>query len=109
MAKRITTRWKDQLYCKERKILHLCFDRLFEWEDGNDGITREQFTQFKLTLPIEYQLRLTRAGEWKTIAGDDGILHLDEFVELLDNFAQDSVAQRHEKRMSQTLDNDDLL
>eukprot|EP01084_Bolivina_argentea_P096111 172786_1 len=107
MAVRMETKWKDQLFLKERKILHVCFDR-FDWEDNLDGITQKQFTEFKLTLPMEYQLRLTRAGDWKTIAGDDGILQLDEFVELLDNFAQDVVTQQHEVRMSQTLDNDDL-
>eukprot|EP01083_Nonionella_stella_P239788 838914_1 len=107
MASRMETKWKDQLFSKERKILHVCFDR-FDWENNLDGITRKQFTEFKLTLPMEYQLRLTRAGDWKTIAGDDGILQLDEFVELLDNFAQDVVTQQHEVRMSQTLDNDDL-
>ncbi len=50
---------------------------------------------------MEYQLRLTRSGDCKSIAGDDGILQLD-------NFAQEVVTQKHEKRMSQTLDNEDL-
>eukprot|EP01083_Nonionella_stella_P239790 838916_1 len=107
MAEKMENKWKEELVKKERKILHVCFDR-FDWENNLDGITRKQFTEFKLTLPMEYQLRLTRAGDWKTIAGDDGILQLDEFVELLDNFAQDVVTQQHEVRMSQTLDNDDL-
>ena len=109
MADKMETKWKEELVKKERKILHVCFDR-FEWEDGADGISREQFTQFKLTLPMEYQLRLTRSGDWKSIAGDDGILQLDEFIDLLDNFAQDVVKTKHEKNMStlHAMSTDDL-
>lgn len=106
MAKKMENKWKEQLYSKERKILHVCFDR-FEWEDNADGITREQFTQFKLTLPMEYQLRLTRAGDWKEIAGDDGILQLDEFVELLDKFAMEEVDQKDIKAISQKSNDND--
>eukprot|EP01083_Nonionella_stella_P072852 196581_1 len=99
MAEAMENRWKEQLVAKERKILHICFDR-FEWEGDNDGISREQFTQFKLTLPLEYQYRLTKAGDWETIAHGDGILQLNEFQTLLDNFAQEVVTTKHEKRMS---------
>eukprot|EP00483_Globobulimina_turgida_P013461 UN13485 len=88
MAKKMEGKWKAQLFAKERKILHVCFDR-FEWGANVDGITREQFTEFKLTLPLPYQLRITRAGDWRQIAGEDGILQLDEFVALIDTFAQD--------------------
>ena len=99
MAVKMENKWRDELIKKERKILHVCFDR-FEWEGDNDGISREQFTQFKLTLPMEYQLRLTRTGDWKQIAGEDGILQLDEFIDLLDSFADDIATQKHDKRMS---------
>jgi len=99
MADKMEDKWKEELIKKERKILHVCFDR-FEWEDGADGISRHQFTQFKSTLPLEYQLRLTKTGDWKQIAGDDGILQLDEFIDLLDNFAEDVVQVKHEKNMT---------
>ena len=99
MADKMETKWKEELIKKERKILHVCFDR-FEWENGADGISRAQFTQFKLTLPMEYQLRLTKAGDWKQIAGEDGILQLDEFIDLLDNFAEEVVEVKHEKNMT---------
>ena len=105
MANKMENKWRDELIKKERKILHVCFDR-FEWEDGADGISREQFTQFKLTLPMEYQLRLTRTGDWKSIAVDDGILQLDEFIELLDTFADEVATQKHEKRISTAIDMD---
>eukprot|EP00484_Ammonia_sp_Unknown_P027909 CAMPEP_0197047668 /NCGR_PEP_ID=MMETSP1384-20130603/23127_1 /TAXON_ID=29189 /ORGANISM="Ammonia sp." /LENGTH=303 /DNA_ID=CAMNT_0042479641 /DNA_START=132 /DNA_END=1043 /DNA_ORIENTATION=+ len=107
MSQKMENKWRDELVKKERKILHVCFDR-FEWEDGADGISREQFTQFKLTLPMEYQLRLTRSGDWKEIAGDDGILQLDEFVQLLDNFADEVARSKHEKNMSEVPDGDEL-
>ena len=103
MANKMEGKWRDELIKKERKILHVCFDR-FEWRDGVDGISRDQFTQFKLTLPMEYQLRLTRAGDWNQIAGDDGILQLDEFVELLDSFADEVATQKHEKRISTAME-----
>eukprot|EP01084_Bolivina_argentea_P231857 390907_1 len=106
MADKMQKKWKEQLISKERKILHVCFDR-FEWNAGVDGITREQFTQFKLTLPMEYQLRLTRAGDWREIAGEDGILQLDEFIEVLDNFAEDVVVDKQDKRASE-IDTDAL-
>eukprot|EP01083_Nonionella_stella_P305860 1068650_1 len=95
MASAMEERWKEQLVVNERKILHICFDR-FTWEEGHDGIyisrehdtnimreqftqfMREQFTQFKFTLPLEYQLRLTRVGDWETIAGQDGILQFED-------------------------------
>ena len=50
---------------------------------------------------MEYQLRLTRAGDWHQIAGDDGILQLDEFVELIDSFADEVATQKHEKKYQQ--------
>eukprot|EP01084_Bolivina_argentea_P100358 180208_1 len=99
MADKMETKWKEELIKKERKILHVCFDR-FDWKKGTDGISADQFTAFKQTLPMEYQYRLTRAGSWGTIAGDDGILQLEEFIEVLDNFAEKQVEDAHKKRMS---------
>ena len=96
MANKMQNKWTEELVKKERKILSVCFDR-FDWENGADGISRDEF---KLTLPIEYQLRITRAGDWLEIAGDDGILQLDEFTELMDRFAEDVASEKHQKRIS---------
>ena len=70
--------------------MHICFDR-FEWEDGSDGISRSQYVEFKQTLPIEFQFRLSKAGDFKDFAGDDGVLQLDEFIKILDTFAEEMV------------------
>ena len=99
MATKMETKWSEQLFHKERKILHLCFNR-FKWEDGADGISEAQFNQFKKTLPMDYQLRLTQAGDWKQMAGDDNILQLEEFITLLDRFAEEKVKKDYEKKMS---------
>lgn len=87
-------KWKENLMSKERKILNVCFDR-FEWTQADDGITAQQFNEFKKTLPIQYQYRLNQIGDWKQIAGDDGILQIDEFTELLDNFVEEVVEDKN--------------
>lgn len=99
MANKMSTKWKDQLFAKERKILHVCFER-FEWQNDATGITQTQFNEFKMTLPMDYQLRLTKQGDWRQIAGNDGILQQDEFIELLDNFASEKIEIEYVKKMS---------
>ena len=67
------------------------FDR-FEWgedEEDYDGISREEYEKFKVTLPREYQLRLYRCGDWQAIAEDEGVLQLEEFIDLVDSFVED--------------------
>lgn len=103
MADKMETKWKEQLIQKERKILNLCFDR-FEFHGGNDGITNKQFLQFKHTLPLRYQERLTRLGHWGQIAGDDGVMQVDEFRKVLDNFTEAEVEQGFQKRMSHRIE-----
>merc|ERR1712228_1067141 len=98
-AMKAESKWKEQLVRKERKILHVCFDK-FEWHENKDGITQEQFNQFKMTLPMDYQLRLTQTGNWQQLAGDDGILQLDEFIDLLDRFAEEKIEIEYEKKLS---------
>lgn len=100
MSLKMERQWKEQLIKKERKILNVCFER-FGWVGGNDGLSRQQFTEFKMTLPMEYQLRITKAGDWQSIAGDDGILQLDEFTEFLDKFAEDVVGEKRERMNSE--------
>ena len=103
MARKMENKWTEQVRRKERRILHIIFDR-FARENGVDELTRQQFTQFKLTCPMEYQLRLTRiATDWETIAGEDGILQLDEFSDLLDTFADEVANLKHDRSVTTAL------
>ena len=99
MADKMETKWKEELVKKERKILTMCFDQ-FAFSDGNDGITNKQFLAFKHTLPMRYQERLTRLGHWGDIAGDDGIMQVNEFRKVLDAFTEDEIEEEFQKRRS---------
>merc|ERR1719336_491771 len=59
--------------------------------DDEEGLSFEEFQEFKSHLPMAYQLRMAKLGTWQQIAGDDGVLQFDEFQELMDNFVDQVV------------------
>merc|ERR1712087_146228 len=75
---------------RERKVLSVIFDRV-EMGDDEEGLSFEEFQEFKEHLPMTYQLRMAKLGTWLEIAGDDGVLQFDEFQQLMDNFVDQVV------------------
>merc|ERR1712083_815602 len=90
MVKKMQGRWAEELKRRERKVLSVIFDRV-EMGDDEEGLSFEEFQEFKGHLPITYQLRMAKLGTWLEIAGDDGVLQFDEFQELMDNFVDQVV------------------
>lgn len=114
MSARMCDKWRDQLVKKQKRILNICFER-FQFEKGKDGITHEQYINFRRLLPLAYQLKLAKKGHWSVIAGEDGILQYSEFVELMDDFAEEEMQAQfmkapsdvypsHSKRRSTNID-----
>ena len=56
----------------------------YEYESDHDGISHEEWKRFKSSLPMEYQLILDKLVSWHELTGDDGILWLNDFIDLMD-------------------------
>jgi len=87
MSKNMVTKWKDQLLTHERDMLSKVFDQ-FEFKDNSAGLNEQEFNEFLSTLPVRYQGRFRKMGDFKRLAGDDGILDFDEFKTILDKMAE---------------------
>jgi len=86
MSKTMVSKWKEQLLSHERRLLSKVFDQL-EFKDNNEGIQEDEFNQFLELLPVRYQARFRKLGDFKQLAGDDGKIDYEEFKKLLDNMA----------------------
>jgi len=52
-----------------------------------NGLTERTFNEFLQELPVRYQARFRKMGDFKQLAGDDGILDVQEFKTILDKMA----------------------
>merc|ERR1719204_3079708 len=96
MVQKMQERWSEQLRIRQRRMLMKLFDRV-ELGDDADGLSFEEFQQFKRALPSAYQVRMAQLGSWQQIAGEDGELQFREFQDLIDRFV-DEVAHDIEDR-----------
>ena len=102
MADKMEDKWREELVKKERKILYLVLDR-FEPDADKNGFTFTQYNEFKRLLPMHYQERLMQRGDWKSIAGEDGVMRRAEFYALVDAFAEEHVMNQQETRRKMSL------
>ena len=78
---------KKELVQHERDILHQVQEAM-EFGDDQDGLTEDEYNRFIAALPKTFRQRFENMGQtFKEIAGDDGVLDMDEFTELADKFA----------------------
>jgi len=87
LSKNMVIKWKDQLLSHERDMISKVFDQ-FEFKDNSSGLNEQEFGEFLSTLPVRYQARFRKMGDFKKLAGDDGILDFDEFKTVLDKMAE---------------------
>ena len=59
-----------------------------ELGDDTDGLTEDEYNHFISALPRNFQRRFESMKQsFDEIAGDDGVLDLEEFTKLCDQFA----------------------
>jgi len=87
LSKTMVTKWKDQLLSHEREMLSKVFDQ-FEFKDNSAGLNEQEFNEFLELLPVRYKARFRKMGDFKKLAGDDGILDFDEFKTILDKMSE---------------------
>lgn len=54
-------------------------------------MNKEEYERYLNALPQEYRDRVKKLGSFEDIAGDDGVLDLDEFTKMADNFSVDDL------------------
>jgi len=95
MSKTVQESIQKELVQHEREIL-LSVQEAMELRDDQEGLTENEFNQFVNALPANFQERFSTMSErgksFKEMAGDDGVLDLDEFSEICDEFAKEVVA-----------------
>jgi len=95
MSKNVQASIVKEMKQHERDVLSTTFEAV-ELRDDQDGLSEQEFNQFVSALPANFQERFSTMSEqgksFKDIAGDDGIMDMDEFTTLCDEFAEQAVA-----------------
>merc|ERR1711879_429445 len=87
MSKNVMGSLKKEMFQHQRDILRTT-QQAFEFGDDNEGMNKEEYERFLGALPPEFRERFESMGQtFEDIAGDDGIIDLDEFTELADRFS----------------------
>merc|ERR1719233_2184127 len=78
---------KKELIQHERDILRTAHQSFELSGDAEEGMNKEEYERFLAALPEEFRLRFQNMGKtFEEIAGDDGVIDLDEFTKLCDDF-----------------------
>ena len=77
----------DELVQHERDILHKVMEAL-EFQDSKEGLNEEEYNKFIGLLPLSFQRRFSNMNyTFDQISGPDGILDIEDFRKLADEFA----------------------
>jgi len=95
MSQHVQESINKEMVQHNRNILQTTYESV-EIRDDQDGLSEAEFNQFVTALPANFQERFSTMSEqgksFKEMAGDDGILDMDEFTELCDEFAEQAAA-----------------
>merc|ERR1719433_308181 len=87
MSKNVMGSLKKEMIQHQRDILRTT-QQAFEFGDDNEGMNKEEYERFLGALPPEFRERFESMGQtFEDIAGDDGVIDLDEFTELAERFS----------------------
>ena len=93
MSREVQDSIQKELVQHERDIL-MRVQESMEFGDDQEGLSHDEFKKFINALPQEFQDRfnaMDKTGNndfgFSQIAGDDGIIDMDEFTQLCDQFA----------------------
>merc|ERR1712154_532040 len=87
MSKTVQDSIQKELIQHQRDIL-MRVQETMEFGDDTDGLNEDEYNRFIAYLPIGFQNRFKEMeAEFVDIAGDDGVLDLDEFTKICDEFA----------------------
>merc|ERR1712154_566222 len=87
MSKTVQDSIQKELVQHERDIL-MRVQETMEFGDDTEGLTEDEYNRFIDYLPVTFQQRFEKMGQsFSDIAGKDGILDMDEFTKICDEFA----------------------
>merc|ERR1712228_757909 len=87
MSKTVQDSIQKELIQHQRDIL-MRVQETMEFGDDTDGLNEDEYNRFIAYLPIGFQNRFKEMdANFADIAGDDGILDLEEFTKICDEFA----------------------
>jgi len=87
MSKNVMGSLKKELIQHQRDILRTTHEA-FEFGDDNEGMNKEEYERFLKALPPDFRERFESMGRtFEDIAGEDGVIDLDEFTALADQFS----------------------
>merc|ERR1719433_1400798 len=87
MSKNVMGSLKKELIQHQRDILRTTHEA-FEFGDDNEGMNKEEYERFLKALPDDFRGRFESMGRtFEDIAGDDGVIDLDEFTAPADQFS----------------------
>eukprot|EP01084_Bolivina_argentea_P057785 105549_1 len=92
MSKTVQDSITKELVQHERDIVFRVQESM-EIGDDQDGLSEDEFNRFIAALPLSFRQRFENMAEsWSDIAGDDGVLDMEEFTALADKFALEEAA-----------------
>merc|ERR1712154_628755 len=85
---------RKELVQHERDILNRVQDAM-EFGDDQEGLNEDEYNRMVNALPKSFRSRFDSMGKsFSEMAGDDGVLDMDEFTKVADAFAEEIVDQR---------------
>merc|ERR1712083_361587 len=79
---------KKEMIQHQRDILRTTHEAVEYGDDDQEGMNKQEYERFLAALPAEYRDRFLSMGKtFEDIAGDDGVIDLDEFTALADKFS----------------------
>jgi len=90
MSDKVLGSLKKEMIGHQRDILRTTYEAM-EYGDDQEGMNKEEYERYLNALPQEYRDRVKKLGSFEDIAGDDGVLDLDEFTKMADNFSVDDL------------------
>eukprot|EP01083_Nonionella_stella_P054143 143021_1 len=86
-ARRVYKEYYQQLIRKEKSLLYTLYDR-FEFQDGEEGMSKDEFNELLKHLPDGYEERIQRVGTFEKLSKGSGLISFDDFRSALDVFAE---------------------
>lgn len=93
VSKNVNKRFNEKLITKQKKILMQCLDNTTEFKKKG-YVDQKGYQSFLKSLPPIYKQKMNNVGHFRSIAGSDMKMDIDEFGNALDRFARESNAHK---------------
>ena len=89
MVKEMKEKWEKELLKHQRSIFTQVFDEM-EFNENQEGMNINEYNSFLNALPPSYANYLEKQGTFNALAGNDGIVDINEFCNILDKLENES-------------------